>query len=259
MLPSPLFQKRMDIQMQGFIEGGAFQTSRTIFGNKIWKEPHKLRIFQRIVGGAMFKDTGIGGVSVPRGAFLRSYRKLIEDTAWIENNSVKEYSLSTIKRITDELIAEGRLTKVETEYGTLWTVCNYNKYQTLDNYSLQAKDLEHQQNAFSHSKQKENFQSDDGLGTPIEHQQNNKKNDKNEKNLLTIKEAFESLKTNCIEEREIIFNAKSKRFIIDYGIDVYKEGFIDAIKSWVDGNKNGEGFSRYFAVVLKNNYSRLNE
>ncbi|PAE27887.1 hypothetical protein CHI07_16950 [Paenibacillus sp. 7884-2] len=148
---------------------GAFQTSREIFENPIWSDIPKFRIFFYIYGNAVFAKEGttVAGMHLDRGQFLRSYRNLQEDLAYIENRSVKKYSLSVIKRKVDSLVKENRLKIEDSELGTLFTVVNYETYQGFDHYKNQ--NLERSENA---------------VGTDLERSENNNNNvnkDKNDK------------------------------------------------------------------------------
>lgn len=133
---------------------GAFQTSRDIFENPIWQDIPKFRIFFYIVGNAVYAEDGkvISGVHVKRGQFLRAYRNLANDLEYIENRSVKKYSLSVISRKIEQLVKEERLKIEDTELGTLFTVVNYALYQGFDHYKKTTwnsvgTDLERSENA----------------------------------------------------------------------------------------------------------------
>lgn len=115
---------------------GAFLMSREIFNHDIWNDVPKFRIFFYIVGNAVFSEKGVtkGGIHIGRGQYLRSYRNIREDLAFIDNNAEKYYALSMIKRKIDELVKEEMLTIEETKLGTLFTVTNYYKYQGFEHY-----------------------------------------------------------------------------------------------------------------------------
>jgi len=115
---------------------GVFQTDREIFDNPVWKNILKFRLFFYIYGNAVYTEDGIkySDIHVKRGQFLRSYRKLQEGLEYIENHAVKHYSLSQIKRAIDELVNEGRMSKNDTELGTLFTICNYEEYQGFERF-----------------------------------------------------------------------------------------------------------------------------
>jgi hypothetical protein len=116
--------------------GGAFQTSREIFNNPIWQDVIKFRLFFYIVGNAVFSEEGVkqGSILIKRGQYLRSYRNLAADLEYLENKSLKRYSISVIKKKIDQLVSEERLKIEETELGTLFTVVNYAVYQGFDHY-----------------------------------------------------------------------------------------------------------------------------
>lgn len=162
---------------------GAFQTSREIFENPIWTDVVKFRIFFYIYGNAVFADDGamVAGVHLKRGQFLRSYRNLQNDLAYREKRGYKQYSLNTIKQKIDQLVKEGRIKIEVTDYGTLFTVVNYEEYQGFGRYE---KPLSERQK--------------NGKRTQSERQVNNNKNDKNVKkdnipSNLALKDRFELL------------------------------------------------------------------
>lgn len=152
---------------------GAFQTSREIFENPIWSDVVKFRIFFYIYGNAVFANEGtdVAGIHIKRGQFLRSYRNLQQDLSYMEKRAIKMYSLHTIKNKIDQLVKENRIEIELTDYGTLFTVVNYEEYQGFERYS---KTLSEQQR--------------NGNGTASEQQRNNNKNVKNDKNDKNIKD-----------------------------------------------------------------------
>ena len=146
---------------------GAFQTSREIFENPIWADVVKFRIFFYIYGNAVFANDGttVAGIHLKRGQYLRSYRNLQKDLAYVEKRAFKQYSLSTIKGKVDQLVKENRIQIESTDYGTLFTVINYEEYQGFDSY----------RNSFSE-------QQTNGNRTVSERQPNNNNNDNNDNN-----------------------------------------------------------------------------
>lgn len=142
------------------ILSGVFQVDREIFEHGIWTNVAEFRIFLYILGKAVWKEEGtkVGDVNIARGQYLRSYRKLREDLMYIENNTVNYYSISQIHRIVEKFVKDGRLKTEKTPLGTLFTVCNYSKYQGFDRF--QKDNPEQQKN---------------GEGTAKEQHQNNKK------------------------------------------------------------------------------------
>ena len=147
---------------------GAFQTSREIFENPIWHNIVEFRLFFLIYGQAIFKEEGYtkGGVKLEKGQWIRSYRNLQSDLEYVENRSVKKYSLSTIHRSVEHLVKDERIKIEECELGSLFTVLNYARYQGLDNYKRDNENAER-----TESERREN-----GNETESERQRNNKKN-----------------------------------------------------------------------------------
>lgn len=173
---------------QGFIK-----LHRKIFENEIWKNPVLLRLFLWIMGNAVFDSKGIayGKVRVQRGQYLRSYRNLIKDLEFIENNKVKQFSLASIKRAVDKLCLFGIITVTETELGTLFTIVNYDKYQ-----ANQTKN-----EIFEVKENSEDDELETGLETKLKQPRNNNKNDKTEykysndsKEFLLAKYLFELIR-----------------------------------------------------------------
>ncbi|MEJ6952449.1 hypothetical protein [Natronospora cellulosivora (SeqCode)] len=140
---------------------GYFKTYRKIFSSDIWHKPVEFRLFFYLIGQARFEKepTKKYGVEIKRGQYLRSYRNLQKDLEYLENNAIKQYSLSTIKRTIEKLEKDGRIKTEQTRLGTLFTVINYLKYQRKE--SLNNECLEQEQNT-------------DGTGT--EHLRNNTNN-----------------------------------------------------------------------------------
>ncbi|MGI1726796.1 hypothetical protein [Pediococcus acidilactici] len=123
---------------------GAFQTSREIFENPIWTDVIKFRIFFYIYGNAVFAKEGtqVGDIHLKRGQYLRSYRNLQKDLTYMEKRAFKTYSISTIESKIKQLVKENRIQIESTDYGTLFTVLNYEEYQGFERYQ---KSLSEQQ------------------------------------------------------------------------------------------------------------------
>lgn len=142
--------------------GGAFQIARDIFDNPIWRNITEFRLFFLILGNAIYREEGKdkGDIHLERGQWLRSYRNIQSDLEYMENNTLKQPGMATIKRAIEKLTADGRITTKQTELGTLFTVLNYAKYQGFDHYKTEG--LEQQRNT---------------CGTPAEHLRNNNNKD----------------------------------------------------------------------------------
>jgi len=172
---------------------GKFQTNRSIFSHGIWQNITEFRIFFYLYGSAVFSEEGVtyGDVHIKRGQLLKSYRALQDALAYIENHTVKKYSISTIKRTVDKLVKQGRITIEAIELGTLFTILNYEMYQGfdgLDNTGLGTPtelgtDAEHLQPSDGPAFAEQTHGSG---GTDAEQMRNNNKKDKNVKENILV-------------------------------------------------------------------------
>ncbi|MEK5425339.1 DnaD domain-containing protein [Cytobacillus sp. FSL R7-0680] len=139
---------------------GAFQVSREIFENEIWSDVLKFRVFFYILGKAIFSQDGIehAGIKIERGQYLRSLRNLQDDLAYKEGrgNALKKPPLETLRRKIKSLENEGRITTKSTEYGTLFTVVNYAKYQGFEHYKNQSMGQKWDSNETAMGQQRDN-------------------------------------------------------------------------------------------------------
>ena len=121
---------------------GAFIVARDIFQNPIWQNLTEFRLFLLIVGKANHSDKPFvyGDVKVGQGQWLRSYRNLQYDLEWVDNNAAKRPGKATIQRAINRLGRDGRVVCETTTLGTLFTVCNYQKYQDLNTYRKGTRD-----------------------------------------------------------------------------------------------------------------------
>lgn len=150
---------------------GVFQIDREIFDSGLWTNITEFRVFFYILGNAVWKKEGIkkGNIHIKRGQYLSSYRKLREDLEYIENNKIKHYSLSNIKKIIDKLVSDERLEKEDTRLGTLFTVRNYELYQGFQRFEKGS------------SEQLDREQGENGERTEKEQQFKNSKKDVKDK------------------------------------------------------------------------------
>lgn len=151
---------------------GSFQTDRDIFANPIWKNIVEFRLFFLIFGNAVFSNEGVrmsDDLTLKRGEWVRSTRKLQEDLQYIENRQVKTYSTSVINRCIKKLERMQRICTRTHELGTVFTVVNYDQYQSFT--AFKNTNLEH------NLEQRWN-----NSGTVLEQQRNNNKNDNKDKN-----------------------------------------------------------------------------
>lgn len=178
-----------------------FKLHRKIFENGIWDDLKLFRFFVYLIGQTVFAKKGVnkGDVHIGRGQLLKSYRKIQDELEYIENNSVKQYSLSVIKRMIAKLKNEGMIETEKTRLGTLFTIINYAKYQ----------DKEGEKDKKIKVLRTELEQHKNSRRTVEEQQRNNKKKVKN------VKNEKEKENTSCSDSDpndEIKFDTDSKPY-----------------------------------------------
>jgi DnaD/phage-associated family protein len=128
---------------------GSFLTSRAIFKHDIWKNPLDFRLFFYLYGNAVFKEIEHNGVTLKRGQFIKSLRALQKDLEYTENRKTIQYSLSVLKRAIERLEGLDMIRTDSSQLGTLFTIINYEKFQSMDYYRDETapnmeRKLEHQ-------------------------------------------------------------------------------------------------------------------
>jgi hypothetical protein len=183
---------------------GAFQTSREIFENPIWKNIVDFRLFFLIYGQAVFADEGYRvseDLHLERGQWCRSLRNLQKDLEYVENRQIKTYSLSVLNRCIKRAVDSQRLCTRIHELGTVFTVVNYEQYQGFANYK-------------NGNLERNLEQSGNSGGTVEEQSGNNNKNVKKEKNAKKVKE--EVIK-DIYAEKVYLSITEYEKLIIKYG------------------------------------------
>jgi hypothetical protein len=147
---------------------------RKIFESDIWTNVLEFRLFIYLIGNARYtkepyKRYKNHGVVIERGQYLRSYRQIIEDLEYYENNGYRKYSLSRLSKAVNSLVKQDRIKIEKTELGTLFTVNKYEQYQGL--YDNKDDSLE---------------QGENKLRTGLEQGENNTNKDNKEKNNIYI-------------------------------------------------------------------------
>jgi len=170
-----------------------FKLHRKIFDNEIWDDLKLFRFFVYLIGQAVFAKSGVdkGNIHIKRGQLLKSYRKIQDELQYIENNSVKQYSLSVIKRMIKKLKDKEMIETKITKLGTLFTIINYAKYQ----------DREVEKDKRIKELRTELEQQKNSRRTAEEHLRNNNKNVKNVKNDKNEKECKE-LSNSCSDSKK---------------------------------------------------------
>ncbi|MCA4157680.1 hypothetical protein [Priestia megaterium] len=107
---------------------------RKILENDIWYDVTSFRLFTYLLLQASHQDgVKINGIEVNKGQYIRSYSKLAEDLAYKEGRGSKKLAKSTISKSVKKLVDSQMIETKDTEYGTLFTIVNYCKYQDSGN------------------------------------------------------------------------------------------------------------------------------
>lgn len=209
---------------------GAFQTSREIFESTIWTDVIKFRIFFYIYGNAVFAKDGVdvAGIHLKRGQYLRSYRNLLKDLEYTEKRHIKMYSINTLKRKIESLSKENRIVFESTDYGTLFTVVNYEMYQGFERYTKQMSDTA----------------TDTPSDTASEQQVNNNKKDNKDNNNNTT-----SSDNNGASKVEQNFELLWKLYPRKEGKDVARKAYKRAIKNGATNKEIQNGIVAYRKLV----------
>ncbi|OEH53144.1 hypothetical protein AQ616_17850 [Oceanobacillus sp. E9] len=213
-----------------------FKVYREIFDSDLWHDVTTFRVFIYLIGKASFKDGfKYKGITLDKGQYIRSYRKLADDLSYKEGRGYKKYSLNTIKRCVQKLVDAERLNVKETELGTLFTILNYAKYQDLED-SNESKENAQSEEVRTNSERKEN--EDRTKGEQYQELKN-----------LRIKELYTTTPTtDAIQFYQNNFPGEPSAFerdsmmqwIEDCGDDLV----IEALKRSLDRNKRNWGYAK---------------
>jgi hypothetical protein len=146
---------------------------RCIAESKIAIAPPPYReLWDLLTREANYKDAKYRGYEILRGQLFRSYDQLVENLKWFVGNRKMTYEPHDIKNGMRYLRKNGMITTVKKPGGVLITICNYDYYQTLQNYeNTSVKSIENT--------------SSEAMKTPVKHQENtiynNKKKNVNNK------------------------------------------------------------------------------
>lgn len=120
--------------------GGWIKLHRKVLDNEIWCDVTVFRLFTLLMLKATHQEMRVRGQTLKRGQYVRSYSKLTEDLAYKEGRGLKTMSKSTVMRAVKKLVITGMVDISETEYGTLFTIINYDMYQGIGTSTINERD-----------------------------------------------------------------------------------------------------------------------
>lgn len=229
---------------------GFFKIHRQIFESDIFLRPGLLRLFIYLIGNARYSDKPntkykSHGITIKKGQFLRSYRKIQEDLEYLENNAIKNYTLSRIKRNIEKLRKQDRIITEITPLGTLFTIVNYKKYQDLET---------------------ENNETWNGDETTAERQRNSsgtiqKESRKKVVRKLTYEKAgdFEPPPLDKIKQRFINITDKKVNLVHTAKEKKYMRGFWSLVKNTVAKNKEYSDCWQVVDIIFTNSQNTFKQ
>ena len=113
------------------IRNGYYLKARCIENSDIaHAPPHAREVFDYFLRKAFWKD----GDPLKRGQLLTSYKKIQEALRWYVGNRPVRYKKHEIETAVKLLARTGAITTARTTRGMIITVCNYERYQSPENY-----------------------------------------------------------------------------------------------------------------------------
>jgi hypothetical protein len=118
------------------IRGGYYLKARCIEQSDIaHAPPHAREVFDYFLRKALWRD----GNKLQRGQWLTSYKAIQDDLQWYVGNRPERYKRHQIETAVKLLTKAGAITTARTTRGMIVTVCNYERFQTSDNYESQSE------------------------------------------------------------------------------------------------------------------------
>jgi len=202
--------------------------------SSIMRQPPYVReIWDYLLMNANHKDGKFNGLIIERGQMLRSYKQIIEDLHWYVGWRKMTYQENHMKKAMKYLRGAFMITTRKIPMGVIITVCNYDAYQSPENYErtneepIERTRTEPELNQSSEGKNKNS---------------KNSKNSKNEKKKILCSSGNE-LELEVQEPKEEFYPTKKGRKLkgqrlIDF-LDFwkafdYKRGKPNAADSWLD-------------------------
>lgn len=121
------------------IEGGYYIKARCIKNSPIMKAPPYIRdIWDYLIREASYSDRKYKGKPILRGQVFKSYKQIKDELCWYVGYRKVMYSNNEIKKCMRYLkgvpTKEPMIELAKEPDGVLITICNYEYYQTVENY-----------------------------------------------------------------------------------------------------------------------------
>lgn len=249
------------------IKGGYILQPRIIDESKTSRfPPHVREIWLYLLRRANHEDRVVHGTLIKRGQLKTSYKDILEDLSWYVGYRKESYKKHHCEIAMKLLTKQQMITTAKTTRGMIVTVCNYDYYQTPENYETDSeRDNETTRDRQSTDTINKNYKNYNSIDTKVsmsnESPHSTQHDDINYKSLI---EFFNS-KTNGVfgnvrypisEKRKGMIRAR----IREHGVEAFREMIQRAAKSnFLKGN-NDRGWTATFDWLIKpNNFQKIIE
>jgi hypothetical protein len=130
--------------VSNYVPDGCFLLARIIFDSAIWRDdPHVLKLFIYLIGKARHnkEPKQYPGFKIKRGELVTSLSQISEDNEFY-NRTVKKWSRAKVSRMLALLKEQGYIDILADTYGTHISICNYDRFQDLDNYKTDSNETQ---------------------------------------------------------------------------------------------------------------------
>jgi len=111
--------------------------ARAVYDSRLWQCPPDVwKLATHLILSARHKHEPkkFPGFEIKRGELVTSLSDIADACQWYENRKVRKWSRQKVSRMLEQLKEIGFLTDKSDTYGTHLSICNYESYQTPDNY-----------------------------------------------------------------------------------------------------------------------------
>ena len=196
-------------------EGTKFTIDRKIFTSDIWfASPWKLKIWIYLLGNANHSKGKFMGVEIERGQLIRSYRTIASDCGYKIGYRLKKPSYDTVRRCCEDLTKDKRIVQRSVQYGTLFTILNYNDLQPFNNIRTDQVIVQ---------------QSVNDRSIPVQNNNDNNEKHYKKKECIDCREIFDYWNSlGIIKHREIEkFKPYIKAKLENYSVEEIKEAMLN--------------------------------
>ena len=123
----------MKAEDQEYIPGGFILLSRKLLKSGIMEEsPLHLKLWVWMLMQASFKDHG----NLKRGQFFTSYKKMQKAMGRKIGWRTEKPTINELRGVMKTLMKARMIHTMKVQHGTIVTILNYDRYQTMENYEF---------------------------------------------------------------------------------------------------------------------------